>query len=162
MHACEHTNRRRSSTVNVTIFSLSLCGRHSQYLCCCYCVCLHHRCMILGMPLITSPNWRLLLGFLFIPSLLYFALTIHFCRSFPSMFSEQRKDAWRKVLQKITPQRRPWRRLQLRPNISKMDMYAGLHYMTDHLSCSSLPHLLIAILSRSWKKSLPITILHHN
>ncbi|KAL4302372.1 hypothetical protein GQ457_10G019330 [Hibiscus cannabinus] len=59
-------------------------------------------CMVFGMSLSPSPNWRLMLGVLSIPSLIYFVLTIFFLPESPRwLVSKGRMDEAKKVLQRL-------------------------------------------------------------
>ncbi|GMI88381.1 tonoplast monosaccharide transporter2 [Hibiscus trionum] len=59
-------------------------------------------CMVFGMSLSPSPNWRLMLGVLSIPSLVYFVLTIFFLPESPRwLVSKGRMDEAKKVLQRL-------------------------------------------------------------
>ncbi|KAG4209043.1 hypothetical protein ERO13_A03G170700v2 [Gossypium hirsutum] len=59
-------------------------------------------CMVFGMSLTTLPNWRLMLGALSIPSLVYLALTVFFLPESPRwLVSKGRMSEARKVLQRI-------------------------------------------------------------
>uniref|UniRef100_A0A7N0U4Y1 Major facilitator superfamily (MFS) profile domain-containing protein n=1 Tax=Kalanchoe fedtschenkoi TaxID=63787 RepID=A0A7N0U4Y1_KALFE len=59
-------------------------------------------CMVFGMSLMKSPSWRLMLGVLFIPSLLYFVLMIVFLPESPRwLVSKGRMIEAKKVLQKL-------------------------------------------------------------
>ncbi|XWS63200.1 hypothetical protein CRYUN_Cryun06bG0075400 [Craigia yunnanensis] len=59
-------------------------------------------CMVFGMSLMTLPNWRLMLGVLSIPSLIYFALTVFFLPESPRwLVSKGRMSEAKKVLQML-------------------------------------------------------------
>ncbi|KAK6241437.1 Major facilitator [Theobroma cacao] len=59
-------------------------------------------CMVFGMSLMTLPNWRLMLGVLFIPSFIYFALTVFFLPESPRwLVSKGRMSEAKKVLQRL-------------------------------------------------------------
>ena len=59
-------------------------------------------CMVFGMSLTTSPSWRLMLGVLSIPSLLYFALTTFFLPESPRwLVSKGKMLEAKKVLQRL-------------------------------------------------------------
>ncbi|XVF67125.1 hypothetical protein PTKIN_Ptkin10aG0095900 [Pterospermum kingtungense] len=59
-------------------------------------------CMVFGMSLSTFPNWRLMLGVLSIPSLIYFALTVFFLPESPRwLVSKGRMSEAKKVLQRL-------------------------------------------------------------
>ncbi|XP_041021002.1 monosaccharide-sensing protein 2-like [Juglans microcarpa x Juglans regia] len=59
-------------------------------------------CMIFGMSLMTSPSWRLMLGILSIPSLIYFALTVFFLPESPRwLVSKGKMTEAEKVLQRL-------------------------------------------------------------
>ncbi|XVF44693.1 hypothetical protein PTKIN_Ptkin02bG0144600 [Pterospermum kingtungense] len=59
-------------------------------------------CMVFGMSLMTSPNWRLMLGVLSIPSLIYFVLTVFFLPESPRwLVSKGRMSEAKKVLQML-------------------------------------------------------------
>ncbi|KAL9681116.1 hypothetical protein QQ045_012897 [Rhodiola kirilowii] len=59
-------------------------------------------CMVFGMSLTKSPSWRLMLGVLFIPSLLYFVLMVLFLPESPRwLVSKGRMIEAKKVLQKL-------------------------------------------------------------
>ena len=59
-------------------------------------------CMVFGMSLMTLPNWRLMLGVLSIPSLIYFALTVFFLPESPRwLVSKGRMREAKKVLQRL-------------------------------------------------------------
>ena len=59
-------------------------------------------CMVFSMSLLPQPNWRLMLGVLSIPSLLYFALTIFYLPESPRwLVSKGRMTEAKKVLQRL-------------------------------------------------------------
>ncbi|KAF8377953.1 hypothetical protein HHK36_031342 [Tetracentron sinense] len=59
-------------------------------------------CMVFGMSLMDSPSWRLMLGVLSIPSLIYFALTVFFLPESPRwLVSKGRMLEAKKVLQRL-------------------------------------------------------------
>ncbi|GMJ09833.1 tonoplast monosaccharide transporter2 [Hibiscus trionum] len=59
-------------------------------------------CMVFGMSLMSIPNWRLMLGVLSIPSLVYFALTVFFLPESPRwLVSKGRMSEAKKVLQRL-------------------------------------------------------------
>lgn len=59
-------------------------------------------CMVFGMSLTQSPNWRLMLGVLSIPSVVYFLLTIFFLTESPRwLVSKGRMLEARQVLQRL-------------------------------------------------------------
>ncbi|KAL0313860.1 UNVERIFIED_CONTAM: Monosaccharide-sensing protein 2 [Sesamum angustifolium] len=59
-------------------------------------------CMIFGMSLLPSPSWRLMLGVLSIPSLLYFALTVFYLPESPRwLVSKGKMLEAKRVLQKL-------------------------------------------------------------
>lgn len=59
-------------------------------------------CMVFGMSLMKSPSWRLMLGVLFIPSLLYFVLMVLFLPESPRwLVSKGRMTEAKTVLQKL-------------------------------------------------------------
>ncbi|PIN06373.1 hypothetical protein CDL12_21072 [Handroanthus impetiginosus] len=59
-------------------------------------------CMIFGMSLAPSPSWRLMLGVLSIPSLLYFALTVFFLPESPRwLVSKGKMLEAKRVLQQL-------------------------------------------------------------
>ncbi|CAK9315452.1 unnamed protein product [Citrullus colocynthis] len=59
-------------------------------------------CMVFGMSLMESPSWRLMLGVLFIPSLIYLALTIFFLPESPRwLVSKGRMLEAKRVLQRL-------------------------------------------------------------
>ncbi|KAJ7978707.1 monosaccharide-sensing protein 2 [Quillaja saponaria] len=59
-------------------------------------------CMVFGMSLMNSPRWRLMLGVLSIPSLVYFALTVLFLPESPRwLVSKGRMLEAKKVLQRL-------------------------------------------------------------
>ncbi|KAI3459932.1 hypothetical protein Pfo_016595 [Paulownia fortunei] len=59
-------------------------------------------CMIFGMSLLPSPSWRLMLGVLSIPSLLYFALTVLYLPESPRwLVSKGKMLEAKRVLQKL-------------------------------------------------------------
>ena len=59
-------------------------------------------CMVFGMSLMKSPNWRLMLGVLSIPSVVYFLLTIFFLPESPRwLVSKGRMLEAKKVLQRL-------------------------------------------------------------
>ncbi|KAI3736479.1 hypothetical protein L6452_16021 [Arctium lappa] len=59
-------------------------------------------CMVFGMSLMESPNWRLMLGVLSIPSLAYFVLTIFFLPESPRwLVSKGRMQEAKQVLQRL-------------------------------------------------------------
>ncbi|KAK9051875.1 hypothetical protein SSX86_028503 [Deinandra increscens subsp. villosa] len=59
-------------------------------------------CMVFGMSLMEAPNWRLMLGVLSIPSLIYFFLTVFFLPESPRwLVSKGRMQEAKKVLQRL-------------------------------------------------------------
>lgn len=59
-------------------------------------------CMIFGMSLMTSPSWRLMLGVLSVPSLIYFVLTVLYLPESPRwLVSKGRMLEAKQVLQKL-------------------------------------------------------------
>lgn len=59
-------------------------------------------CMVFGMSLMDSPSWRLMLGVLSIPSLLYFLLTVFFLPESPRwLVSKGRMLEAKQVLQRL-------------------------------------------------------------
>ncbi|KAK9270591.1 hypothetical protein L1049_026173 [Liquidambar formosana] len=59
-------------------------------------------CMVFGMSLMDSPNWRLMLGVLSIPSLFYFALTVFYLPESPRwLVSKGKMLEAKKVLQQL-------------------------------------------------------------
>ncbi|PWA67212.1 General substrate transporter [Artemisia annua] len=59
-------------------------------------------CMVFGMSLMESPNWRLILGVLSIPSLFYFVFTIFFLPESPRwLVSKRRMHEAKHVLQRL-------------------------------------------------------------
>ncbi|KAK8564167.1 hypothetical protein V6N13_005614 [Hibiscus sabdariffa] len=59
-------------------------------------------CMVFGMSLTDLPNWRMMLGVLSIPSLVYFALTVFFLPESPRwLVSKGRMSEAKKVLQRL-------------------------------------------------------------
>lgn len=59
-------------------------------------------CMVFGMSLMESPNWRLMLGVLSIPSLVFFFLTIFFLPESPRwLVSKGRMQEAKQVLQRL-------------------------------------------------------------
>lgn len=59
-------------------------------------------CMIFGMSLLNSPSWRLMLGILSIPSLVYFLLTLFFLPESPRwLVSKGRMVEAKQVLQRL-------------------------------------------------------------
>ncbi|KAL2232133.1 monosaccharide-sensing protein 2 [Sesamum indicum] len=59
-------------------------------------------CMIFGMSLLPSPSWRLMLGVLSVPSLLYFALTVFYLPESPRwLVSKGKMLEAKRVLQKL-------------------------------------------------------------
>ncbi|XP_042017490.1 monosaccharide-sensing protein 2-like [Salvia splendens] len=59
-------------------------------------------CMIFGMSLLASPSWRLMLGVLSIPALLYFALTVFFLPESPRwLVSKGKMLEAKRVLQRL-------------------------------------------------------------
>nr|GLL49749.1 monosaccharide-sensing protein 2-like [Ipomoea trifida] len=59
-------------------------------------------CMVFGMSMTRSPSWRLMLGVLFIPSVVYFALTIFYLPESPRwLVSKGRMLEAKKVLQRL-------------------------------------------------------------
>ncbi|KAL4572780.1 hypothetical protein LXL04_019565 [Taraxacum kok-saghyz] len=59
-------------------------------------------CMVFGMSLMESPNWRLMLGVLSIPSLVYFVLTVFFLPESPRwLVSKGRMQEAKQVLQRL-------------------------------------------------------------
>ncbi|KAL3618397.1 Monosaccharide-sensing protein 2 [Castilleja foliolosa] len=59
-------------------------------------------CMIFGMSLLPSPSWRLMLGVLSVPSLLYFVLTVFFLPESPRwLVSKGKMSEAKRVLQQL-------------------------------------------------------------
>ncbi|XP_009359629.2 monosaccharide-sensing protein 2-like [Pyrus x bretschneideri] len=59
-------------------------------------------CMVFGMSLMDAPSWRLMLGVLSIPSLLYFGLTVFYLPESPRwLVSKGRMAEAKKVLQRL-------------------------------------------------------------
>ena len=59
-------------------------------------------CMVFGMSLMNSPSWRLMLGVLFIPSLVYLALTVFLLLESPRwLVSKGRMLEAKHVLQRL-------------------------------------------------------------
>ncbi|XP_021713728.1 monosaccharide-sensing protein 2-like [Chenopodium quinoa] len=59
-------------------------------------------CMVFGMSLMEKPSWRLMLGILFVPSLIYFALTVFFLPESPRwLVSKGKMIEAKKVLQRL-------------------------------------------------------------
>lgn len=59
-------------------------------------------CMVFGMSLMESPSWRLMLGVLSIPSLIYFVLAVFFLPESPRwLVSKGRMKEARRVLQRL-------------------------------------------------------------
>lgn len=59
-------------------------------------------CMIFGMSFMTSPSWKLMLGVLSIPSLIYFGLTVFYLPESPRwLVSKGRMVEAKKVLQRL-------------------------------------------------------------
>ncbi|XP_002520608.2 monosaccharide-sensing protein 2 [Ricinus communis] len=59
-------------------------------------------CMVFGMSLTTAPSWRLMLGVLFIPSLIYLALTLFYLPESPRwLVSKGRMLEAKRVLQRL-------------------------------------------------------------
>ena len=59
-------------------------------------------CLIFGMSLLESPNWRLMLGVLSIPSLIYFVLTVFYLPESPRwLVSKGKMLEVKKVLQQL-------------------------------------------------------------
>ncbi|XP_059654135.1 monosaccharide-sensing protein 2 [Cornus florida] len=59
-------------------------------------------CMVFGMSLMNSPSWRLMLGVLFIPSIIYFALTVFYLPESPRwLVSKGRMLEAKHVLQRL-------------------------------------------------------------
>ncbi|KAH7511004.1 hypothetical protein ACOSP7_011327 [Xanthoceras sorbifolium] len=59
-------------------------------------------CMVFGMSMMTSPSWRLMLGVLSIPSLLYFALTVFYLPESPRwLVSKGKMVEAKRVLQRL-------------------------------------------------------------
>ncbi|GAB4848369.1 Monosaccharide-sensing protein 2 [Ancistrocladus abbreviatus] len=59
-------------------------------------------CMVFGMSLMDSPSWRLMLGVLSLPSLLYLALTVFYLPESPRwLVSKGRMDEAKQVLQSL-------------------------------------------------------------
>ncbi|KMT10443.1 hypothetical protein BVRB_5g115690 [Beta vulgaris subsp. vulgaris] len=57
-------------------------------------------CMVFGMSLMETPSWRLMLGILFVPSTVYFLLTVFFLPESPRwLVSKGRMNEAKKVLQ---------------------------------------------------------------
>jgi MFS family permease len=58
--------------------------------------------MVFGMSLMEAPSWRLMLGVLFIPSIIYFLLTVFFLPESPRwLVSKGRMLEAKKVLQRL-------------------------------------------------------------
>jgi MFS family permease len=59
-------------------------------------------CMVFGMSLTTSPSWRMMLGILSIPSLLYFVLTVFYLPESPRwLVSKGKMLEAKQVLQRL-------------------------------------------------------------
>ncbi|KAI6700274.1 hypothetical protein NL676_014598 [Syzygium grande] len=59
-------------------------------------------CLVFGMSLLESPSWRLMLGVLSLPSLIYFMLTVFFLPESPRwLVSKGRMNEARQVLQRL-------------------------------------------------------------
>lgn len=59
-------------------------------------------CMVFGMSLRNAPSWRLMLGILAVPSVIYFALTVFFLPESPRwLVSKGRMKEAKKVLQRL-------------------------------------------------------------
>jgi MFS family permease len=59
-------------------------------------------CMVFGMSLLPSPDWRIMLGVLSVPSLLFFGLTVFFLPESPRwLVSKGRMAEAKKVLQRL-------------------------------------------------------------
>ncbi|KAK2977161.1 hypothetical protein RJ640_027774 [Escallonia rubra] len=59
-------------------------------------------CMVFGMSLMDSPNWRLMLGILSIPSVIYFVLAVYFLPESPRwLVSKGRMEEAKQVLQRL-------------------------------------------------------------
>lgn len=59
-------------------------------------------CMVFGMSLMKSPSWRLMLGVLFMPSLVYLSLTLLFLPESPRwLVSKGRMNEAKRVLQRL-------------------------------------------------------------
>ncbi|CAN6324704.1 unnamed protein product [Urochloa humidicola] len=59
-------------------------------------------CMVFGMSLLPKPDWRIMLGVLSIPSLIYFALTVFYLPESPRwLVSKGRMAEAKKVLQRL-------------------------------------------------------------
>ncbi|CAA3032547.1 monosaccharide-sensing 2-like [Olea europaea subsp. europaea] len=59
-------------------------------------------CMVFGMSLIESPSWRLMLGVLSIPSIIYFVLTVFFLPESPRwLVSKGKMKEAKRVLQRL-------------------------------------------------------------
>ncbi|KAJ6708289.1 TONOPLAST MONOSACCHARIDE TRANSPORTER 2 [Salix viminalis] len=59
-------------------------------------------CMVFGMSLMEAPSWRMMLGVLFIPSIIYFLLTVFFLPESPRwLVSKGRMLEAKKVLQRL-------------------------------------------------------------
>ncbi|CAL5058930.1 unnamed protein product [Urochloa decumbens] len=59
-------------------------------------------CMVFGMSLLPSPDWRIMLGVLSIPSLIYFALTVFYLPESPRwLVSKGRMAEAKRVLQRL-------------------------------------------------------------
>lgn len=77
-------------------------------------------CMVFGMSLMASPSWKLMLGILSIPSLLYFLLAVFFLPESPRwLVSKGRMTEAEKVL----------RRLRGREDVSGLFFIASLFYV---------------------------------
>lgn len=59
-------------------------------------------CMVFGMSLMASPSWRIMLGVLFIPSMVYFVLTVFYLPESPRwLVSKGRMAEAKRVLQML-------------------------------------------------------------
>lgn len=59
-------------------------------------------CMVFGMSLMDRPSWRLMLGILVVPSVIYFALTVFYLPESPRwLVSKGRMSEAKKVLQRL-------------------------------------------------------------
>lgn len=87
-------------------------------------------CMVFGMSMTRSPSWRLMLGVLFIPSVVYFALTIFYLPESPRwLVSKGRMLEAKKVLQ----------RLRGREDVSG-EIFVAFHTCYFFFNVPELPH----------------------
>ncbi|KAG6778229.1 hypothetical protein POTOM_018083 [Populus tomentosa] len=97
-------------------------------------------CMVFGMSLMEAPSWRLMLGVLFIPSIIYFLLTVFFLPESPRwLVSKGRMLEAKKVLQRLRGMEdvAANRMLVIAPTVH---------------NCTMLPLMLFALQNTGWSK----------